>query len=264
MKSMAPPCMDLLDFLSCVRIKENMNPITLSVVVPCYNESGSLPRLLESYAHVVERSDIEIIIVNNGSTDSTTQILEEAKNKYPFLKVVTIIKNEGYGHGIVTGLREATGKYIGWTHGDFQTPPEDTMRALHLLEKSSHGENMYIKGRRQKRPLGDVIFTFGMSVFETLLFQKVLIDINAQPNIFPASFLKTWINPPKDFSLDLYSLYMAKKEGLRVVRFPVDFNKRIAGASSWNINWRSKIKFIKRTLSFSFKLRFSLSDKGSV
>ena len=237
-----------------------MSTITLSVVVPCYNESGSLPTLLESYAGVVQRNDIEIIIVNNGSTDSTAQILEDAKSKYSFLKVVTIIKNEGYGNGIVTGLREATGKCIGWTHGDFQTPPEDTLRALHILEASPHGDKMYVKGRRQKRPLGDVIFTFGMSIFETILFQKVLIDINAQPNIFPASFLKTWINPPKDFSLDLYSLYMAKKEGLKVVRFPVDFNKRIAGVSSWNINWKSKMKFIKRTLSFSFTLRFSLSD----
>lgn len=234
-----------------------MNPITLSVVVPCYNESGSLPTLLDSYAKTVKRNDVEIIIVNNGSSDNSGDILREAAKKYSFLKIVTIVKNEGYGNGIITGLREATGKYIGWTHGDFQTPPEDTLRALHILETSPHPEKMYVKGRRQKRPLGDVFFTFGMSIFEMLLFQKVLIDINAQPNIFPRSFFSLWENPPKDFSLDLYSLYMAKKNKMKVVRFPVDFNKRIAGVSSWNIDWKSKVKFIKRTLSFSFKLRFS-------
>lgn len=234
-----------------------MNPITLSVVVPCYNESGSLPTLLDSYAKTVKRNDVEIIIVNNGSSDNSGDILREAAKKYSFLKIVTIVKNEGYGNGIITGLREATGKYIGWTHGDFQTPPEDTLRALYILETSPHPEKMYVKGRRQKRPLGDVFFTFGMSIFEMLLFQKVLIDINAQPNIFPRSFFSLWENPPKDFSLDLYSLYMAKKNKMKVVRFPVDFNKRIAGVSSWNIDWKSKVKFIKRTLSFSFKLRFS-------
>ena len=232
-----------------------MKSITLSVVVPCYNEEGSLPTLIESYAKTVKRDDIEIIMVNNGSKDNSAHILAEAAKKYSFLKVVTITVNEGYGNGIVTGLREATGKYIGWTHGDFQTPPEDTLRALHILEKAKHPEMMYVKGRRQKRPLGDVVFTFGMSIFETLLFQKVLVDINAQPNIFPRSFFSAWENPPKDFSLDLYSLYMAKKRGLQVVRFPVDFNKRIAGASSWNVDWKSKVKFIKRTLSYSFSLR---------
>lgn len=242
----------------CDSIKKiYMNLITLSVVVPCYNESGSLPSLLEAYAKVVTRDDIEIIIVNNGSVDTSSLILEEAKMKYSFLKIVTIVKNEGYGNGIVTGLREATGKYIGWTHGDFQTPPEDVVRALQVFESSTTPEKLYVKGRRQKRPIGDVVFTFGMSIFESLLFQKILIDINAQPNIFPSAFFKTWDNPPKDFSLDLYSLYMAKKGGLRVMRFPVDFNKRIAGVSSWNIDWKSKVKFIKRTLSFSFKLRFS-------
>jgi glycosyltransferase involved in cell wall biosynthesis len=224
-------------------------------VVPCYNEEGSLPTLIDSYAKTVTRDDIEIIMVNNGSKDNSAHILAEAEKKHSFLKVVTITVNEGYGNGIVTGLREATGKYIGWTHGDFQTPPEDTMRALAIIEKSSHGDTLYVKGRRQKRPLADVVFTFGMSIFETLLFQKVLVDINAQPNIFPRSFFASWENPPKDFSLDLYSLYMAKKKGLQVVRFPVDFNKRIAGASSWNVDWKSKVKFIKRTLSYSFSLR---------
>jgi glycosyltransferase involved in cell wall biosynthesis len=232
-----------------------MNTITLSVVVPCYNEAGNLPGLLEAYSKAITRSDVEIVIVNNGSSDATDAILQEAKQKYAFLRVVHIVKNEGYGNGIITGLKEATGKYIGWTHGDFQTPPEDTIRALEILEASKDRENMYVKGRRQKRPLGDVIFTFGMSIFETVLFQKVLIDINAQPNIFPATFFKSWNNPPKDFSLDLYSLYMAKKKGMKVVRFPVDFKKRGAGVSSWNINWKSKVKFIKRTIGFSFELR---------
>ena len=66
-----------------------------------------------------------------------------------------------------------------------------------------------------------------------------------------------WDNPPKDFSLDLYALLLAKQNKMKVIRFPVMFEKRHAGVSSWNVDWKSKVKFIKRTISFSLKLKFA-------
>ena len=82
-----------------------------------------------------------------------------------------------------------------------------------------------------------------------------LHDINAQPNIFHRSFFESWDNPPHDFSLDLYALYMAKKRKISVVRFDVLFPERIHGTSSWNTGFAAKKKFIKRTLDFSSKLK---------
>lgn len=233
-----------------------MNEITLSIVLPCYNESENLPGLLDAYKKVISRDDIEIIIVDNGSTDETAQVLQEIKHMYSFLKIVTIEKNNGYGNGIITGLHEAQGKYIGWSHGDLQTPPIDIISGLKIIEDNKM-ENFLVKGRRLKRPLFNTLFTVGMSVFETTLFGTLLYDINAQPNIFPTSFFKKWVNAPLDFSLDLYCLYMAKKHKLKIVRFPVEFKPRVAGVSKWDIGWKSRWKFIKRTLAFSFKLRFS-------
>lgn len=228
----------------------------LTIVVPCYNESETIPSLLRRYSEVIgARKDIKVVLVNDGSKDTTREVLEQEKEKHTFLDVIHVYPNGGYGNAVVTGLQSATSTYVGWTHGDSQTPPEDTLRALEILENSKNKEMTYVKGLRHGRPFGDVVFTFGMSVFETLLFQKVLFDINAQPNIFPRSFFESWVNPPKDFSLDLYSLYFAKKNTMTVIRFPVSFNKRTAGVSSWNINWKSKMKFIKRTVSFSFALR---------
>ena len=79
-------------------------------------------------------------------------------------------------------------------------------------------------------------------------------DINAQPSIFPAAFFKSWENPPKDFSLDLYAYYQAKKLGYKIHRIPVKFKNRLYGLSSWNINLNSKFKFIKRTIEYTKKL----------
>mgnify|MGYP003327518150 CR=1 FL=1 len=61
--------------------------------------------------------------------------------------------------------------------------------------------------------------------------------------------------PPKDFSLDLYAYYMAKKSRLRVKRFPVVFAERAHGVSNWNVSFISKYHFIKRTLLYSFSLK---------
>ena len=69
----------------------------------------------------------------------------------------------------------------------------------------------------------DNVFTFGMSVFETLYLGVRLWDINAQPNIFHRSFYESWQTPPHDFSLDLFAYYMAKQKRLDLVRFPVRF-----------------------------------------
>ena len=97
-----------------------------------------------------------------------------------------------------------------------------------------------------------------MSIFETILLGKRLSDINAQPTMFSRKFFETWENPPNDFSLDLFAYYFAKKNKLTVVRFPVFFGKRLHGISHWNIDFRSKLKFINRTIKYSFKLRINL------
>ena len=80
-------------------------------------------------------------------------------------------------------------------------------------------------------------------------------DINAQPTMFHRKFFLTWNMPPKDFSLDLYAYYMAKKSRLEVKRFPVVFAERAHGVSNWNISFISKYHFIKRTLLYSFDLQ---------
>ena len=96
-----------------------------------------------------------------------------------------------------------------------------------------------------------------MSLFETFLLGKLIYDVNAQPTVFPRKFFNSWINPPKDFSLDLYSYYLAKKNNYKIRRIRVNFLKRISGQSKWNINFVSRIRFILQTIKYSLKLKFN-------
>ena len=229
----------------------------LSLVIPCYNEAKNLPLLVERCTRLVDGRDIEVILVDNGSTDDSPAVLQALLTGRQRLRQVRVPVNLGYGHGIVEGLKAATGEVIGWTHADLQTDPMDTVQALALFEAGGSGQ--FVKGRRYGRPLGDQAFTLAMSGFETVLLQKPLYDINAQPTLFPRSFFATWEAPPSDFSLDLYAYYMARRAGLPIRRFPALFGKRAHGVSHWNVNWAAKRKFIRRTIDYSLVLRRTLN-----
>lgn len=228
----------------------------LSIVVPCYNEEENIPLILERFNDVINEEDVEVVLVDNGSTDGSAEVFSELLPRYPFARTVKVPVNQGYGYGILQGLDECRGEYIGWTHADMQTDPADVIKALGLIEREKG--LVFVKGNRKGRPPFDVFFTLGMSVFETCYLREKLYDINAQPNIFPKVFYQGWENPPHDFSLDLYVLYTARKKGLKVVRFAVDFPERVHGMSKWNTGLAAKWKFIKRTVDFSVKLKKSL------
>ncbi len=225
----------------------------LSLVIPCYNEAANMPLLLERCKALTTRPDIEVILVNNGSTDDSATVLASLLPNYPGCRTVLVEKNQGYGYGILEGLRAAKGEILAWTHADLQTDPYDTLAGLALFEL--HGPNVFVKGRRYGRPFADVIFTVGMSIFETLLLRTRLWDINSQPTMFHRNFFSSWRQPPHDFSLDLFAYFTARAKHLPVHRFPVRFGERAHGVSHWNINWAAKLKFIKRTVAFSLQLK---------
>jgi glycosyltransferase involved in cell wall biosynthesis len=229
--------------------------IKLSIIIPCYNEVKNLPLLISRCQKVIAKEkDVEVVIVDNGSTDNTSEVINELIANTPHISRVRVELNIGYGHGILAGLNAASGEILSWTHADLQTDPLDLLNGLQFFKNSSYSELLFVKGRRYGRPISDVIFTIGMGIFETFLMRKFMWDINAQPTMFHRNFFLTWDSPPKDFSLDLFAYYMAKKSHLEIKRFRVLFAERAHGVSNWNINFLSKYNFIKRTLFYSFKL----------
>lgn len=234
----------------------------LSLIIPCYNEAKNLPLLVARLRETFVRDDIEAILVDNGSTDDSPAVLAALLAGSPRIRSVRVEKNQGYGFGILSGLAAANGEIIGWTHADMQTDPADALRALEIFDASTQPEAMFVKGRRYGRPLADVAFTVGMSMFETLLMRHRMWDINAQPTLFPRAFFAAWREPPHDFSLDLFAYYQALHRGLKVARFPVRFGERAHGSSHWNVNWQAKLRFIRRTVDYSLRLRKDLATKN--
>ena len=238
----------------------NLNTPKLSIVIPCYNEAGNIPALVQKLG-TIQGGEIEIILVDNGSTDDTAAVLsKELDNNKPLIKSFQIKQNIGYGHGIMTGVKEATGDVIAWTHADLQTDPTDVINAYSSFTENQGNEKCILKGKRVSRNLIDAFFTFGMGVLSSLMMGVKLSDINAQPKMFHRSFLEKLTNTPDDFSLDLYLLYQARVNCYEIVEYPVHFGKRMHGDAKGGGTLRGKWKLIKRTWVYMIDLKEKLEN----
>jgi glycosyltransferase involved in cell wall biosynthesis len=223
----------------------------IGIVIPCYNESDSLLKLIDKLSQI-DSPDVEFMILDNGSTDQTPEILD--KLVFPNnVSTYRIEHNQGYGFGIISGLKLMTTDYVGWTHADLQTDPRDIILFLEDVSKGAK----FLKGLRYGRPFIDRFFTGGMSIVVSILFQRVVRDINAQPTILSREAFERWQNPPTDFSLDLFAYIEAMKSSYKIQRRPVRFGARKYGSSHWNHGLKSRLKFVKRTLVMAFNLRFN-------
>jgi polyisoprenyl-phosphate glycosyltransferase len=229
----------------------------LSVILPFYNEKKSIQDLLNKYKNFTSGYNFELVCVNNGSTDGSEKIFQSFSKKkhYGFVKVVTIKTNVGYGHGIMTGVKNAQGDVIAWTHADMQTHPSDVFKAYDIYRKENN-DKVIIKGNRAGRHPLDTLVSGCMGVLASIVLQGQYYEINAQPKLFHKSFVKYLLHTPNDFLLDLYLLFTAKKHHYKIRSFTVRFYTRKHGKSKWAYSWQSRLGMIKRTVQYIFSLAY--------
>ena len=229
-----------------------------SVVLPCYNEAGTLPSLFARFSAAIgQRTDLEVVFVNNGSTDDSTTVFayELARPDRAWARLVKIDTNQGYGFGILAGLREAKGEFIGWTHADSQYDPAIVFEGFRMLDGAADPVRSFLQGLRINRNWFDSFFTAGMTMVARLLLNVDVRDINAQPKLFPRTFLPQMQYPPTDFSLDLYALFISRDRGYKTLFLPVVFGERLYGDAKGGGSLALKWKLTKRTWRFMWQLR---------
>jgi glycosyltransferase involved in cell wall biosynthesis len=99
----------------------------LSVFFPAYNDSGTIASLVITALKTAERltPDFEIIIINDGSADTTGEIADELARTYPKVRVVHHDRNRGYGGALRSGFAAATRDLVFYTDGDAQYDPAE-------------------------------------------------------------------------------------------------------------------------------------------
>jgi len=124
---------------------------TLSLIVPCYNEEASIEACMEKLLDFSRNQDfsVEIIVVNDASTDASAQILERIATRHDGIKIFTHEKNSGKGAALQTGFIHATGDYVGIHDADEEYNPYDY---IEMLKPLLAGKADVVYGSRYLRP----------------------------------------------------------------------------------------------------------------
>lgn len=210
---------------------------------------NSLPTVIDRVIKVAreygyEPDHFKLLLVENGSRDGSKAWLENIQKDLtigPWLKVIYLEKNEGYGNGLFHGLRATESDFVAWSHSDEQTDPADAFRALDLLNKNL-SLKVIIKGKRTGRDIKDVLISRFFELLAMIILRNKFFEINAQPKVFHRSFINELTHPPKDFAFDLYALYMARKKSYMIKEIEVKFPPRIHGLSNWASNFQSRLR----------------------
>lgn len=105
----------------------------ISFAVPCYNSEKYMKKCIDSL--LIGGDDIEIIIVNDGSSDSTAEIADSYKEKYPEIVKVIHKENGGHGSGVNAGLKNATGVYFKVVDSDDWVDKQSLIAVIKVLKE---------------------------------------------------------------------------------------------------------------------------------
>jgi glycosyltransferase involved in cell wall biosynthesis len=167
-------------------------PYSLSVFFPAYNDAPSLPGLIANTFETVKSiaTDFEVIVVNDGSADSTGEVLATLAAQYgPQLRVITHEVNRGYGGALRTGFAAATKELFFYTDGDGQYDVKELPKLLALLTPQTGLVNGYKLERND--PWHRIFIGKVYNQFARLLFRIRIRDIDCDFRLIRTGLLQS-------------------------------------------------------------------------
>lgn len=204
----------------------------LSIVVPAYNEESRLTRTLGRIRDFVASrrmapDQVEIIVVDDGSTDRTPQVAQKWASEMPSVRLFSNGRNRGKGFSVRRGMLEARGRVGLFTDADLSAPMEEAEK---LLTELQAGNDIAIGSRAMDRSLiavhqsrlrevAGVIFNGFVRIFTGLAFHDTQCGFKAFV-LEPTRILFKQQRIER-FGFDPEILFLAKRHGLRAIEVPV-------------------------------------------
>ena len=207
---------------------------SLSVFFPAYNDAPSLPVLIQTTfavlaAHV---DDYEVIVVNDGSVDSTAEVLEQLRARYqPCMRVVTHARNRGYGGALRSGFAAAQKDFVFYTDGDGQYDPSELPLLLERLTPSLGLVNGYKIKRHD--PLYRIVVGKTYNAFVRLVFRLQVRDVDCDFRLIRRALLQQARLESDSGVICVEIINSLQRLGCKMAEVPVHHYPRQAGRSQF-------------------------------
>jgi dolichyl-phosphate beta-glucosyltransferase len=228
----------------------------LSIVVPAYNEEKRLPDSLPQIANFVRKQDypIEVIIVDDGSTDRTAEVVKGFQEESPFI-ALRQVDHGGKGHAVRAGMLHARGEYLFLCDSDLSMPIEEINKFLPptLSEYDVAIASREVKGaNRHDEPTYRHVMGRVFNLIVRLLAVHGIQDTQAGFKCFRREAARQVfrLQTIKGWGFDVETLFIAQRRGMVIVEVPIN----------WYYKNRSQVKPIQDTYNMFrevLKVRFN-------
>ncbi len=205
-----------------------MNKTKFSIVIPVYNEAKNIGKLINEILFNLKDFDYELIIVNDGSIDKTSEIIQ--RQKVEKIELINFEKNHGQSYSIYEGIRHSKNNTIVTLDGDLQNDPSDIINLLDIYFNDN--EIKLISGIRKNRKDNalKIISSRIANFIRSLLLKDNCPDTGCSLKVFERSiFLKIiYFNGIHRFIPTFF-----ENMGFKVLYIDVNHRKRVAGRSNY-------------------------------
>ncbi len=235
----------------------------LSLVMPCYNEEESVEYTLKRLSSAFRRSGhtLQVVAVDNGSTDRTAEVLFRVAAEEPAITVHQVSPNQGYGGGVLSGVPLCTTPWFGIIGADGQVDAEDVVRLYEAVIATNGRVLGKVRRRFRMDGLARKVISVSYNLFVLLLWPRLgSLDVNGTPKILPRDVVEAMELQSRNWFLDPEIMIKAHYMGIRVLEFNAFARMRGNGIS--HVRATTCWEFFRHLLEFRFSGELNRWAKG--
>ena len=211
----------------------------LSIIIPAYNEEKTISNIIKKVSQIkIPESTIEIIVVDDGSTDTTFSKINEIKTKISNIRILRHGKNQGKGAAVKTGIENAKGDYIVIQDADLEYDPKFIPVLVDPIKKEKaqviYGTRLksfpnIFKAESKLPHLLFLIHYFGnrmLSLLTSILYGQWVTDMETGYKVFPRKALENITLHAKSFDFEPEITAKLLKKGYNILEIPITTTPR--------------------------------------
>ncbi len=222
--------------------------------MPVYNEKDTLVKILDLIQDVnLGEVEKEVVLVDDASTDGTTEILKKLSNENPQYKVIFKQTNEGKGFALRDGFKVSTGNYVIVQDADLEYDPNDYVKLLNALNTQNvdvvYGSRFSgnYKDMSSLHYVGNKFLTFATNI----LYGVKLTDMETCYKLIPGDFIRNMEIKAARFNFEPEITAKILKSGMNIGEVSINYHGR-SHAEGKKITWRDGISALWTLIKFRF------------